>query len=59
MCPDGARRTSPPLNFGSTLGSVFVSRKAIAIALLTLAGLMLFSLFDPVPRNMPHAADAS
>jgi membrane associated rhomboid family serine protease len=24
-----------------------------------LAGLMLFSLFDPVPRAMPHAADAS
>ena len=24
-----------------------------------LAGLMLFSLFDPVPRTMPHAADAS
>ena len=24
-----------------------------------LAGLMLFSLFDPVPRAAPHAADAS
>ena len=24
-----------------------------------LAGLMLFSLFDPVPRALPHAADAS
>jgi membrane associated rhomboid family serine protease len=24
-----------------------------------LAGLLLFSLFDPVPRAAPHAADAS
>ena len=42
MCLDGAHRTSPHLNFGSTFGSVFVSRKTIAIALLALAGLMLF-----------------
>jgi len=42
MCLGPAHRTSPHLNFRSPFGSVFVSRKTIAIALLALAGLMLF-----------------
>ena len=46
------------------LGSISIGADGASVAWQAhiggfLAGLMLFSLFDPVPRAMPHAADAS
>jgi membrane associated rhomboid family serine protease len=46
------------------LGSISIGTDGASVAWQAhiggfLAGLMLFSLFDPVPRAMPHAADAS
>ena len=46
------------------LGSISIGTEGASVAWQAhiggfLAGLMLFSLFDPVPRGMPHAADVS
>ncbi len=46
------------------LGSISIGTDGASVAWQAhiggfLAGLMLFSLFDPVPRAMPHAADVS
>ena len=46
------------------LGSISIGTDGASVAWQAhiggfLAGLMLFSLFDPVPRAAPHAADAS
>ena len=46
------------------LGSISIGTDGASVAWQAhiggfLAGLMLFSLFDPVPRATPHAADAS
>ena len=46
------------------LGSIAIGDDGASVAWQAhiggfLAGLMLFSLFDPVPRAMPHVADAS
>ena len=46
------------------LGSISIGAEGASVAWQAhiggfLAGLMLFSLFDPVPRATPHAADAS
>ena len=46
------------------LGSIAIGTDGASVAWQAhiggfLAGLMLFSLFDPVPRAAPHAADAA
>jgi len=46
------------------LGSISIGAEGASVAWQAhiggfLAGLMLFSLFDPVPHGMPHAADAA
>lgn len=45
------------------LGSISIGSEGVSVAWQAhiggfLAGLLLFSLFDPVPRSTPHAADA-
>jgi len=45
------------------MGSIAIGAEGVSVAWQAhiggfLAGLLLFSLFDPVPREVPHAADA-